>query len=192
MDNEFEAVLEKGETILWAGKPAPFEKLDAEYKNKIKESIIFWAVVLVIIEACYIGTVLGLTDGKISVVAALLPVIICGLFVANHLTQADKVKKLSYALTDKNIIIKGHNVKKCPYSEIVYSDIEEDSVGTKSLVCGTQTDHIGKGLDVRSLTLMCLGKGVKGHYLADSLAMYALPEEAVSIMKQKLPIGNRF
>lgn len=192
MDKEFESVLEKSEAILWAGKPAPFEKLDAEYKNKIKESIIFWSIVLVIIEACYLGTVLGLTDGKISVVAALLPVIICGLFIANHLTQAEKVKKLSYALTDKSVLIKGSIIKKCPYSDIVYCDIEEDSVGTKSLVCGTQTDHIGKGLDVRALTLMCLGKGVKGHYLADSLAMYSLPDEALAIIRQKLPIGNRF
>lgn len=192
MEKEFEGILGKDEVLLWAGNPEPFTEMDAEYKGKIRESLIFWAIVLVIVEACCIGPVLALPNIALRIVLMLVPVVICGLFVLGDIKQSGKVKKLIYALTDKNIIVKGKTTKVCPYSDIVYCDIEEDKSGTKSLVCGTLTDHIGHGLDVRSLTMLCLGKGVKGTFLADSLAMYSLSDEAVAILKEKLPIGKRF
>lgn len=192
MEKEFEGILGKDETLLWSGNPEPFTEMNAEYKSIIRETIIFWAAVLVIVEACCIGPVLALPNKAIAVAVLLVPVIICGLFVLNHIKQSGKVKKLVYALTDKNIIVKGKTTKVCPYSDIVYCDIEEDNSGTKSLVCGTLTDHIGRGLDVRSLTMLCLGRSVKGSYLAESLAMYSLSDEAIAILKEKLPIGKRF
>ena len=192
MEKEFEGILGKNETLLWAGKPAPFTGMDAAYKDKARETVIFWLVVLIIVEACCIGPVLAMPNKAIAAVVLLIPIVVCALFVLNHIKQADKVKKLVYGLTDKNIIVKGKTTKVCPYSDIVYCDIDEDKSGTKSLVCGTLTDHIGHGLDIRSLTMLCLGKGVKGRYLAESLAMYSLSDEAVAILKQKLPIGKRF
>lgn len=191
MKGDINTILKEGETLLWQGAPKEFETNDAEYKGKLKTSLIFWAVICVIIEACYISIAANV-EQKPNLLIVLGILVFCGFFVLLNMTQARKIRKLQYALTDKNIIIKGKTTKVCPYSSIRFCDFETDKAGTVSLVCGAQTDHIGREIDPRLLTNLCLGRGVKGAALADSLAMYSLPDEAIAVLKQYLPIGARY
>ena len=191
MENEIKSLLKGDEQLLWCGKPEPFVTGDAEYKGKTKSSLIFWAIICAIIEACYLSVVA--TVGKsVNFLVVFFILAFCALFVCIRISEAARVRKLTYALTDTNIILKGKTTKICPYNIIKYCDFETDKAGTTSLVCGAQTDHIGREIDPRLLTILCMGRSVKGDILADSLAMYSLPEEAIAILKERLPIGSRY
>lgn len=191
MENEIKSLLKDDEKLLWCGKPEPFVTSDAEYKGKTKSSLIFWAIICGIIEACYLS--IAATAGKsVNILIVLAIILFCGMFVFIRISEAGRVRKLIYALTDKNIILKGKTTKICPYDTIKYCDFETDKAGTTSLICGAQTDHIGREIDPRLLTILCMGRGVKGDVLSDSLAMYSLPQDAVAILKERLPIGSRY
>ena len=191
MENEIKALLKDDEQLLWCGKPEPFVTNDAEYKGKLRASLIFWAIICLIIEACYLSIVSSVEQSaNLFIVIGIIA--ICGLFILFRLSDAGRVRKLVYALTDKNIILKGSTTKICPYSSIKYCDFETDKAGTTSLICGAQTDHIGREIDPRLLTIICMSRGAKGDVLADSLAMYSLSKDAIAILKERLPIGSRY
>lgn len=188
MGKYFEEYMQPGEKLLWCGKPEPFEVFDGEYKRKISSTILFWAAVAVFCEICYISFVLG-AKLKINIIPMVLIAAFCALALFARLSEPAQVKAMEYALTDRSIMVKGKNLKICPYADVKYAWIHVDKAGTNSLICGAQTDALhNENFDARLLTVLGNAKNLKGRYLADSIAMYSIPEAAVEIIKGRLPL----
>jgi hypothetical protein len=188
MEKYFEEYMQPGEKLLWCGKPEPFEVFDDEYKKKISSTILFWSVLAIFCEIGYISFVLG-AKLKINIIPMMLIAAFCALALFARLREPAQVKDMEYALTDRSIMVKGKNLKICPYSDVKYAWVHTDKVGTKSLICGAQTDALhNENFDARLLTVLGNAKGLKGRYLADSIAMYSIPEDAVEIIKGRLSL----
>ncbi len=188
MEKYFEEYMQPGEKLLWCGKPEPFEVFDGEYKKKISSTILFWSALAVFCEICYISFALG-AKLKISIVVVVLMAALCALALLARLSEPAQVRAMEYALTDRSIMVKGKNLKICPYADVKYAWIHTDKVGTKSLICGALTDSLhNENFDARLVTVRGNAKGLKGRYLADSIAMYSIPETAVEIIKGHLPL----
>jgi len=176
--------LEQGETILWNGKPEEFTVLDATHKKyfiiKLVLSIIIFTVMItghVLLSLKY-GFALQLPIIiMLAVLAAILTFLSTSLFI-----KAKKVKKtVSYIITNKRLIVKQAAEKSVLLSAIKEVRFYTDEAGHTSLLCGNKGIKI-KGNKIRTSTLA----NVNGHHDCESFAMYALPIEAIAIVRPLL------
>lgn len=183
MNNKIKALLSDGETILWQGSPKEFETFDTEYKEKFKTSFLILGIVGLIVEFSYIFFTIK-SGAAVNFLYALAILIVFLAFPVIEITEASRIRKLSYVFTDQKIIIDGINSKVCPYNLIKDFKLVTDKAGTKSLVCGNKIDLSSKDTNLRMASMLCLDSKQKDKALADALVLYSLPDETLGIINQ--------
>ena len=124
--------LQKGETVLWRGKPANFKILEKTYTG-------FYAVLLCVF---YGLTIFFLVyafqkNGKLDMMT-LIPVLVFGSIIPlSELNNAFKARPLGYFATDRRLIrINRDRVIPMEYDRIRECQFKKDADGKVSLLCG--------------------------------------------------------
>lgn len=179
--------LREGEKILWSGSPESFETLDLTNKSHIiKRAVLICSVVLLLC-ALYITYVLS--KGIALKPALVIVSILCaGIASVSYLSDAKKIRRAVYAVTDQRLIIAIDRVKSVDYINLNDVKLKKDADGHVSLLCGEQT--VGaKPHQWRSLT-------VTDPYIdpetgiCERFSFYAIPdaEKLKNILSNYLPL----
>lgn len=137
MDEELKKQLEEGESVLWNGAPEKFETMDKTYKPVIVRKGIICAAIAVVITAAYLLAVKGTGNFKLGVEAIVLAA--CVLAAVSGFSDARKIRKQEYCITDKRLLWKSENVHSIPFSAIKDYRFEKDDDGHTTLLIGEET-----------------------------------------------------
>lgn len=174
MEELLKESLSEEETLLWSGRPEPFETLDKTHKKPFIRSAIITALITLAICAAYVILIIientQLKPGVLVVVAA------CGVFlILRSLLDASKIRKqVQYAITDKRLIVLADSAKSVEYSAVSAAKLDKDGDGHVSLLCGEDAIK-AKPWKRRALVLTgAVTNDTTG--VCESFVMYALPE----------------
>lgn len=173
MDQFLENELDKGEELLWSGKTEAFETLDKTNGKSIKKKVIITAAAMLVLIGLYVILMLSKgNDIKVVVVLILLLVAVCA--CVNPFLDSDKLKKATYALTTKRLIVLSDTTKSVDLNVLSGKAVfKQDEDGHYSLLIGKAVD--AKSQKWRSLTLA--GPMINQESgICEQFALYAVPE----------------
>ncbi|MCC8190266.1 MAG: hypothetical protein LIP77_06455 [Planctomycetes bacterium] len=102
-DEKLQSILENGETIRWSGNPKPYSLFDESRKRSTIITIsVAVATAVILAGGYYAMTVSSGTEMKSGFLLFLLTIGL--LIVWGPIADRIKVKKLSYVITDRNVI----------------------------------------------------------------------------------------
>lgn len=185
MDENLKVILEKDEKVLWQGKPGAFKVLDITHKA----AFIKKAVITACVAAAFIVFYFLANKGDFKPVVVLVP-IVCGAYIVlNDLLEARKVRKASYFVTDKRLIVLKGDTSSAVYADIPCAALRKDSDGHSTLLCGERAMKAAPN-KWRGLS----GAGVINNLdtkLCDSLVMYNVedPETLREVLKPYLTLN---
>ncbi len=131
--------LDRDETILWSGKPAPFEVLDPYYKPVFIRNCLIFGGIGVLLIAAYVLFCINRDDITVSpIFLAILACIPFGALVPKYLSYKNFGRFCRYYLTDKGIIayISETQRLRLSYSGIDRFETVPQSEGTTSIRIG--------------------------------------------------------
>lgn len=136
MEKLLQNALAEGETLLWKGRPEPFEPMDKTYKDKIIKSTIKAFVIAIILTVAYILTA-RYCEVKASAVLIFV-FYLCAFCVPynNYKDVRDLRKKVIYAITDERMITVVDSAKSVDYCHVPEVTFRTDEDGHVSLLCG--------------------------------------------------------
>lgn len=174
MEELLKESLSEEETLLWSGRPEPFETLDKTHKKPFIRSAIITALITLAICAAYVILIIientQLKPGVLVVVAA------CGVFlILRSLLDASKIRKqVQYAITDKRLMILTDNAKSIEYSAVSVSKLDRDEDGHISLLCG---ENAIKAKPWKRRAAVLTGAVINDNTgMCVSFVMYAIPD----------------
>lgn len=135
MEEKLKAYLDKDEKLLWCGKPAAYETMDAVYKPAFVKSCVWGALTFVILSALYL---LGLSKYSAGVKVWLFAVfaMVAVFKPLSYFTDAAKLRKSVYAVTDKRLLIINEDVRELALSMLKSAAVKTDEAGNSTLLCG--------------------------------------------------------
>lgn len=136
MEKLLQNALAEGETLLWKGRPEPFEPMDKTYKDKIIKNTIKAFVIAIILTVAYILTA-RYCEVKASAVLIFV-FYLCAFCVPynNYKDVMDLRKKVIYAITDERMITVVDSAKSVDYCHVPEVTFRSDEDGHVSLLCG--------------------------------------------------------
>lgn len=141
MEQKLRNLLAEDETLLWSGRPEPFETLDKTNKQSILIGLAIKIAVVAILLILYIRAALGAIGIKPGVIVVVL--LIGGYAIANPFLTARRLRKNTfYALTDKRVIRAGANDSAVPYERMKNAVLRTDADGHTTLLCGPRTKDL--------------------------------------------------
>lgn len=143
--------LREGEKLLWSASPESFETLDLTHKTHfIKRAILICGIVGAL---CVLYIAYALSKGIALKPALVIIAVVCAVIASfSFLSDAKKIRRATYAVTDQRLIMAIDLIKCVDYNNIKEVQFKSDADGHVSLLCGVQT--IGsKPYQWRSLTV---------------------------------------
>ena len=134
MDEDLKNALEEGETILFKGKPEPFQTLDKISKPPFVITTVL--TVLICTALCVSYAVNTIPSGTFKI---LLPIVVAAigiLIISSVFRDARRIRNQQYVITNKRLIRKGEDVCSLPYSAVTQYVFKEDEEGHTSLLIG--------------------------------------------------------
>ena len=187
MDETLREKLGAGEQLLWSGKPESFETLDKTNKKRILLKIIIAVAVCALLLVEYV-ILAGKNNADIKP-AAVIVVLACGVyFCLDSFLQANQLKKVRYAITDKRLLcVSGDEVKSVSYENVPAACFKKDEDGHVTLLCGEEGMK-AKPSKWRSIALHPLN--MANSNVCESFAFYALPDadRVKKILKEYLTL----
>lgn len=179
--------LDEGEKVLWVGKPVDSEPLEGIYKKRFFRELI---TSLIIAAALITGYVIGVNSNHATLypLVIIVIVVITALAPINCYTAPGKLKKTTYAFTDKRVAVIRETAHCVEYGKIKAAALRTDDGGYVTLLCGH--DAIGLKPDHwREDSLL-------GEHMSDSmeecesLVMFGLPKDKslMGIISAKFPV----
>ena len=103
-DEKLNKFLEKGETIRWSGAPQPYRLFDETHKTSTLISLcwaLMWAIIL--LGGYYASVIKSGQEIKKGIMAfcAVIPIVVAW----GPITDRNNIKKLTYAVTDRKVIV---------------------------------------------------------------------------------------
>ena len=173
MDEIIKEELRAGEKVLWTGSPESFETLDVTNKQPvIKKGIM---IIGVIVALCIIYIAYALSKGieiKPALVVIAMACAIAG--SVNFISDARKLRRMKYAITDQRIIFKLDLAKSLEFAKISEVEFKTDADGHTSILFGKNAIK-AKAHQWRSLALADAYID-EDTGLCSRFAMYAIPE----------------
>ena len=184
MDEELKHHLDEGEKVLWNGAPEKFETMDKTYKPAIVRKAIICAVIAAALTAAYLLAVKGTGNFKIGVEAIVIAA--CILAAVSNFTDARKIRKQEYCITDSRLLWKSENVHSIPFNAIKDYSFGKDDDGHTSLLIGEETIKAKKSkwrVLAASPAIVSEDSGI-----CERAVFYAIPnaEQFRKIFEQKL------
>jgi len=187
MEKILKEELAADEKILWQAKPENFETLDVTHKKNfiVKAALIIGVVALL----CVLYLVFAANKG-IEVKYGLIVIILAlAVFASiNGIFDAKKLKKVSYVITDKRLILVDEVCKSAEFNLFKEAEFRVDADGHTSLLCGKRALE-SKPFHWRMLTVG--GPHIEVETgLCDSFVFYAIPEadKVKKILSDFLPL----
>lgn len=163
----------EGETVLWTGKPE-FIVLDKTNRGFIlaKTGIVLAAMVMFLV---YYLNFVAETGAQLKVSVFFLVAALTALVILPEVLDANKLKKASYAATDRRLIVLiGNNVDSVEFGKIKAYRFSEDADGQISLLCGRRAMDSKPRL--RRLYTILGARLTEDKSACDSFVMYGVPE----------------
>lgn len=144
--------LREGEKILWSGSPESFETLDSTNKSHIiKKAILICGIVFGL---CIFYVAYALSKGIDLKPALIIIAVVCAVIASlNYISDAKKLRRATYVITDQRLMIAIDLVKSVDYINIKEVQLKKDADGHVSLLCGVQSIE-AKPHQWRSLTVI--------------------------------------
>lgn len=135
MDEMLKTGLKPGEQILWRGKTEAFTTLDKTHKKKFA---IFACIGLLIAALLTIAYLSAAMRGELEVkpFVLLIVLLLCGIPAFNMLSDASKLRKTEYVVTDQRLLILSDSLRPMAFSAIQEAGFGTDADGHVSLLCG--------------------------------------------------------
>lgn len=182
MEKKLANVLEADEMLLWSGSPEQFEMMGQTYKTGLVRKILLIAIGIAVLSGWYIAAAIA-NGVKVQVIA----IVVCSLpFLYSIYNDFSDVKKLKsqtlYAMTDRRMItVIGNAVSSIPYEKITCWQMEADSDGIVSLLCGDEAVN-GKPRSRRAAAVCGAHTNIDTD-LCESYVMYGVTKDADTIKK---------
>ena len=133
MDELLKTSLEPGEQLLWSGQAEPFETLDVVYKKRFTIVTAVCALVAVLL---IIGYIIIAREVGVKLLFILLILALTAIAPLNVISDAGKLRKTLYAVTDRRLITVREAVRSVAYDKIQEAALRKDEAGHTSLLCG--------------------------------------------------------
>jgi len=135
MEEKLNAYLDKDENLIWCGKAASYETMDAVYKPAFIKSCIIGVVVFAVLSGLYF---LGLSKYDAELKAWLF--IVFGMVAVfkplSYFTDASKLRKAVYVVTDKRLLTINEDTREMPLDMLKTAVLKADVAGNNTLLCG--------------------------------------------------------
>lgn len=135
MEEKLNAYLDKDEKLLWCGKPAAYETMDAVYKPAFVKSCIVGIISFAVLSVLYLW---GLSKSSAGVKGWLF--VLFAVFAVykpmSYFADAAKLRKSVYAVTDKRLLIINEDVRELALSVLKSAAVKTDEAGNSTLLCG--------------------------------------------------------
>ena len=185
MEELLQNALEPEETVLWTGKCGSFETLDCVHKKDFTVKVIVAASIALALTAAYLIAIWG---QRVNLVMILLFFLLASIAPLNILSDAGKLRKITYLATDRRLLVMRDSVKGMPYEKILCARLFKDEAGCVSLVCGNGGFKT-KPRKLREAAVIGPVMVEEGEMVCDRLVFYNVDDVAglKKILKDKLP-----
>lgn len=178
--------LRDGEELLWTGKPLCEKTLDQTYKGAFLRRLLIGGGLTIILEALYIRAALMSEVGIKPVMIILLP-ILCLYSAASILIGGRKIRLLTYAATDRRLMVVSDSMAEMPYKRIKEAVFKMDADGHETLLCGSEAVK-SRPVKWRDLSLYAKNDASDDmNKPCEKYALYAVsdPDGLRAVMKEK-------
>lgn len=187
MEELFQDKLEKGEKILWLGKPEAFETLDKTNRRSVLTATVVKAAVTLCLLVAY--TIAARNIGDVKPFVFVLILAIAAFAIAMPFMTARHLRRGAvYAITDRNIYRTGNSETSVPLSRIHVAALKLDSDGHTTLLCGPEAQ---KYPPTKWRTYADISfRNMEEEDQCERAVIYALPmdDELKKILHQVLPL----
>lgn len=135
MEEKLKVNLDKDEKLVWCGKPTTYQTMDAVYKPAFIKSCIIGIVAFAVLSVLYLWCLSKFETGMkawLFVIFAMLT----GFKPLSYFTDASKLRKATYAVTDKRLLIVGEDARAMPLEQLKTAAVKTDEAGMNTLLCG--------------------------------------------------------
>ena len=140
MEQKLRNLLAEDETLLWSGRPEPFETLDKTNKQSI---LIGLAIKIAVVAGLLILYLRAARDVGIKPGVIVVVLLIGGYAILNPFITARRLRKNTfYGLTDKRVIRAGANDSAVPYERMKNAVLRTDADRHTTLLCGPRTKNL--------------------------------------------------
>ncbi|MBQ9249265.1 MAG: hypothetical protein IJ179_02735 [Oscillospiraceae bacterium] len=185
MEEWLNGVLAPEEKVLWTGKPEAFETLDAAHKKPFVTRTVLAATIAALLIGVYI---VALRQGAIQWGVILVVLALACIGPVNMLTDADKMRKIRYAATDRRLIVFVDSANSVDYDKITEAAFRCDRAGHVSLLCGKGALR-AKEHKWRGYTWVVPEYSDEQKTRCDRFALYAVDdvEGLRAVLREKIP-----
>lgn len=189
MDNKIEKALEENEQLLWSGRPTGFQLMDKTNKKSILvKAVTSVAVTMAVIVAYFM--MVEKTGADVKPVVILVVVLVGILAALSRVSEVFKLRKhVSYAVTDRRILLVREDVESASYSDIPAARFALDEDGNCTLLCGADA-LASKPSEWRSRNITGIQRSNERGDKVRSLVLYAIPhrEQLMQILPQYMNV----
>ena len=185
-DELLQRAIDPDEQVLWVGKPEDSEPLEGVYKKRFIRKLVAG---IVIAAALIIGYIIGANINHAQIYPLVIAVILVLAFLAplNCVTAPKKLRKTTYAFTNKRVIVLRDTAHTVEYGLIKTAALKTDEAGRLTLLCGEDAVNLKPELWREDALL--------GEHMNDnmdeceSLVMFGLPKDKklMGIISEYLP-----
>ena len=138
MNDFFKEALKDGEELLWSGQCEKFETLDETHKKPYVTKAIITAIVCIGLVALFIAKNVD------NMAVLILLVAVCGFWVLiSNFSDAKKLRKLKYAVTDQRILVYiNDDFKSTRFIDIDSVSERKDKDGHTSFLFGAEAQTL--------------------------------------------------
>ena len=185
-DELLQRAIDPDEKVLWVGKPEDTEPLEGVYKKRFIRKLVAG---IVIAAALIIGYIIGANVNRAQIYPLVIAVILVLAFLAplNCVTAPKKLRKTTYAFTNKRLIVLRDTAHTVEYGLVKTAALKTDEAGRLTLLCGEDSVNL-KPEQWREDAL--LGEHMNDSMdECDSLVMFGLPKDKklMGIISEYLP-----
>ncbi len=178
-DELLQSAIDPDEKVLWVGKPEDSEPLEGVYKKRFIRKLVAG---IVIAAALIIGYIIGANMNHAQIYPLVIAVILVLAILAplNCVTAPKKLRKITYAFTDKRVIVLHDIAHTVEYGLIKAAALKTDEAGRLTLLRKPERwredallgEHMNDNLDE-----------------CESLVMFGLPKDKklMGIISEYLP-----
>ncbi len=188
MEEELRALLAEDETLLWSGRPEPFETMDKTNKRSIEIGLGVKACIAMILLAFYIRETRRIAEAIMPGIVIFIAALAVFALLYPFRTARRLRNKTLYGMTDKRILRVGASVGHVPYGRIERAALRTDEDGHVTLLCGPQTQNLRPSQWRNAADVAFINNADESE--AASVILYALPvdDELRALLHKYLPI----
>lgn len=188
MEEELRALLAEDETLLWSGRPEPFDTMDKTNGRSIVFGLIIKAVITAgLLALCFHEA--REASGNIMLSMIIFVVALAAFACIYPFRTARRLRdKTLYGLTDKRVLRAGASIAHVPYARIKRASLRTDEDGHTTLICGSETQNLRPSQWRNAADVAFINNADESE--AASVILYALPvdDELRALLHKYLPI----